>query len=86
MAWKPKVFQTNYNTIGACLEDEDSGVHIYLKSVHELGIVHKEQGRGFSTCRGAFMSECSGCKNRLLREANKVACSLNLHTNEVEVF
>ncbi len=84
MAWEARVFKTNYNTIGAYVVDNDTGTHIYLKSVHELGIVHKE--RGSRICNGPFMSECLGCKHKLQMEANKIASMLNGFTDEVEVF
>lgn len=81
MAWKINVFKTNYLTLGAYVEDEDTGVTIYLKSCHELGVVHYDR-HGY----GHAMSECLKCKRKLEQEANKVASVLNLKTEEVEVF
>lgn len=77
MAWKVNVFKTNYSTIGACVEDEDSGVHIYLKDMP----VH-----GTKYCSNGTQSECSHCKHELKKKANFVASTLNLNTDEVEVF
>ncbi len=80
MAWKTKVYQTNYNTVGAYVEDEDTGITIHLKSPEELGISHMSR-----RCGRSFISECTSCKHKLQMEANKIASMLNGFTDEVEV-